>query len=170
MTYLLDTQVVSYFLQARRQTELAAAAAMVGCAIVAEVRGELASDPTRGALFERWLPDSHVEVIEIVLGSAAESLLARLRTGVPADGGRGERASIALAATNTNLVFTGMDKGAMWIALRELWAPGERLISLPTFLRRLVEQGALQGEIADDVMRQSRQLLPTWWADWRSGR
>jgi hypothetical protein len=83
-------------------------------------------------------------------------------------GGRGERASIALAATNNDYVFAGMDKGGMWIALRELWAPGERLISLPVFLRRLVERHALAGDAADDVMRCSNQLLPTWWADRRS--
>lgn len=143
MTCLLDTQVVSYFLQARRENELAGAAAAVHCAIVDEVRGELAGDRTRGTLFERWLPQSHLQVIGIELGSPADLLLTRLRAGLPAEDGRGERASIALAATNTDFVFAGMDKGAMWIALRELWAPGERLISLPVFLRRLVEGARL---------------------------
>jgi hypothetical protein len=42
------------------------------------------------------------------------------------------------------------------------------LISLPVFLRRLVDGRALAGEAADDVMRSSNQLLPTWWADWRA--
>jgi hypothetical protein len=170
MAYLLDTQVVSYFLQARRENELAAAAAVVPCAIVDEVRAELADDRTRGSLFARWLPESHLQVVGIPLGSAADLLLARLRSGVPADTGRGERASIALAATDSELVFAGMDKGGMWIALRELWAPGERLISLPVFLRRLLDAGALDGSAADDVMRRSNQVLPTWWADWRAGR
>jgi hypothetical protein len=167
-TYLLDTQVVSYFLQARRENELAAAAAAVPCTIVDEVRGELAADPTRGVLFDRWLPVSHLEVVAIPLGSPADLLLASLRAGIPAKGGLGERASIALAATNNDLVFAGMDKGAMWIALRELWAPGERLIALPVFLRRLVDGGALGGDIADDVLRCSHQVWPTWWADWRA--
>lgn len=141
MAYLLDTQVVSYFLQARRENELAAAAAVVACAIVDEVRIELAADRTRGALFARWLPESHLQVVEILVGSPAELLLARLRSGVPAGAGRGERASIALAATDSAMVFAGMDKGGMWIALRELWAPGERLISLPVLLRRLSMPG-----------------------------
>jgi hypothetical protein len=167
-TYLLDAQVVSYFLQARREDELAAAAAAVPCVIVDEVRGELVADPTRGALFERWLPLSHLEVIAISLGTPADLLLASLRVGIPARGGLGERASIALAATNNDLVFAGMDKGAMWIALRELWAPGERIIALPVFLRRLVDAGALGGDTADDVMRRSQQVFPTWWADWRA--
>jgi hypothetical protein len=56
----------------------------------------------------------------------------------------------------------------MWSALRELWAPGERLISLPVFLRRLVDARALEDEAADDVLRRSNQIVPTWWADWRS--
>jgi len=56
----------------------------------------------------------------------------------------------------------------MGIALRELWASGERLISLPVFLRRMVDGRALAGEVADDVMQSSNQLLPTWWADWRA--
>ena len=67
-------------------------------------------------------------------------------------------------------MFVGMDKGSMWLALRELWTPGERLLSLPVFLRRLVEGRALQGQVADDVMRCSNQIFPTWWADWRSTR
>ena len=131
------------------------------------VRDELAEDPTRGALFVRWLPTSHLAVIALELGSPAEALWSRLQPRVTPKG-RGERASIALAAASPDYVFAGMDKGAMWLALRELWASGERLISLPVLLRRLVDGGALAGEVADDVMRSSSQLLPTWWADWRA--
>lgn len=161
---------MSYFLQARKEAELAVAASVVSCAIVEEVRDELASDPTRGALFQRWLPDSHLQVIGIVIGSPADIVLARLRVGVPSNRHLGERASIALAATQHDLVFTGMDRGAMWIALRELWAPGERIVSLSVFLRRIVDAAALGGDVADDVMRRSNQLVPTWWADWRATR
>lgn len=103
MTYLLDTQVVSYFLQARREAELAAAAETTPCAIADEVRDELAGDPTRGELFTRWLPASHVEIVSIALGSPADTLLTRLQIGLVTPHGRGERASIALAATNTGL-------------------------------------------------------------------
>jgi len=38
MPYLLDTQVVSFFLQARREADLVAAAAAMPCAIADEVR------------------------------------------------------------------------------------------------------------------------------------
>ncbi|MGN6110814.1 MAG: hypothetical protein ACTHU0_37275, partial [Kofleriaceae bacterium] len=83
--------------------------------------------------------------------------------------GQGELASIALAATDPGLVFVSTDKGAMWIALRELWMPGERLLGLPVFLRRVVETGAIAGDVADDVMVSSQLPRPTWWADWRAG-
>jgi len=142
----------------------------VECAIVDEVRGELAADPTRGTLFTQWLPASNIAVIEIALGTSADMVLSSLQSGIVAKGGRGERASIAVAAANPELVFAGMDKGGMWIALRELWSPGERIISLPVFLRRLVDAGALGGDTADDVMKRSNQVFPTWWANWRAGR
>lgn len=160
MPYLLDTQVVSYFLQARREAALAEAAEITPCVIAEIVRDELSEDATRGALFDRWLPTSHLGVISIAVGSPAEALWKRLQPRVT-QRGRGERASIALAATHGDHVFTGMDKGGMWLALRELWGPGERLISLPVFLRRLVDGNALAGDAADDVMRRSNQHLPT---------
>lgn len=167
MAYLLDTQVVSYFLQARRENELATAAAAAPCAIVDEVHRELLADPTRGSLFDRWFPASYIKLIEVVLGSPADNLLAILQSGIVTKG-RGERASIAVAATNNDLVFTCIDKGGVWLALRELWTPGERVISLQVFLRRLVDARALSGAAADDVLRCSTQVVPTWWADWRA--
>lgn len=62
-----------------------------------------------------------------------------------------------------------MDANALWIALRELWTPGERLIGLPVFLRRLVEANGIDRAVADEVMQhaQSVQPLPTWWPDWK---
>jgi hypothetical protein len=168
VTYLLDANVVSYFLQVRRESDLAAAASVAPCAIVDEVRRELANDPVRGARFREWLPTSNVRVIPIAVGSDADAVLNRLQLAVTTTRGKGERASIALAATNDDLIFTGMDKGAMWIALRELWSPGERLVALAGFLRRLVDAHAMIGEAAEDVLRQSKQLVPTWWPGWRA--
>lgn len=104
MPYLLDSQVVSYFLQARREVALAAAAERIPCAIAEIVRDELAEDPTRGALFARWLPASHLAVVALEIGSPAEALWSRLQPRVTSKG-RGERASIALAAANSDYVF-----------------------------------------------------------------
>lgn len=169
MTYLLDANVVSYFLQVRRENDLAAAASKTPCAIVDEVRLELENDQLRGTRFVKWLPTSNVRVISIAVGSEADIVLSRLQLAVTTTRGKGERASIALAATDAGLIFTGMDKGGMWIALRELWSPGERLLALPGFLRRLVDAHVMTGEAAEDVMRQSKQVVPTWWPDWRAG-
>lgn len=169
MTYLLDANVVSYFLQVRRENDLAVAAHTIPCAILDEVRQELENDRLRGARFKQWLPTSNLRVLSIAVGSDADRLLRVLDLGLTTARGKGARASIALAATDADLIFTAMDKGAMWIALRELWRPGDRLIALPSFLRRLVDAHAVTGEAAQDVMRQSNQVVPTWWPDWRAG-
>jgi predicted nucleic acid-binding protein len=59
VTYLLDTNVVSYFLQAAREKELSEAAKNVPLAIVVEVRDELGADSKRGGpAFARWLAAS----------------------------------------------------------------------------------------------------------------
>lgn len=169
MTYLLDNNIVSYFVQTRRHTELTEAAAMVPCAIVDRVEQELKDDVSRRRFFETWLPSSNLVVHPIRLGSAAEDQLARLEPELKKRG-RGERASIALAANDPTLVFTAMDKNALWLALRELWSPGERVIGLPVFLRRLVEAKALARSVADEVLvyAQPNQPTPTWWADWKA--
>jgi hypothetical protein len=83
MTFLLDTNVVSYFFQVRRSETLAAAATTVPCAIADEVRVELESDRTRGTRFIEWLPHSGLRVIPIVVGSPADGVLARLATSGP---------------------------------------------------------------------------------------
>ena len=168
MAYLLDTPVVSCVLQARRENELARAATIVGCAIADDVRAELAADPARGPVFQRWLPASHVEVLSIVVGSATDAVLTRLQTAMVTTRGRAARASIAIAASNPELVLVSMDRNAMWIALRELSTPGERLLALPVFLRRLVDAVAFSADAADDVMKQSQHVLPAWWAYWRA--
>ncbi len=55
MTYLLDTNVVSYFLQASREKELSVAAKVKRLAIVGEVRDELVADTKRGGpAFSKW--------------------------------------------------------------------------------------------------------------------
>jgi hypothetical protein len=126
------------------------------------------NDPARGPRFAQWLPTSNLRIVSIAVGSNADTVLSRLQLMVTTTRGKGERASIALAASDTDLVFTGMDRGGMWIALRELWSPGERLLALPGFLRRLVDARAITGEAAEDVLRQSKHVVPTWWPGWRA--
>jgi hypothetical protein len=64
MPYLLDTQVVSFFVQARREHDLATAAGSVPCVIADEVRpgalaGEAADDVIRHAnqIVPTWWAD-----------------------------------------------------------------------------------------------------------------
>lgn len=172
MTYLLDSNILSCFLQCRREAELASAAARVSLAIVEEVRVELEADPQRGRGFATWFRASNIAPRVIELGSHPHATLADLAVGLSGSRGRGlgERASIALAVHDADLVFVTSDKGALWIALGELHARGERIIGLPVFLRRLHEDGGLSVDAARDVMTVSSLRKPTWWAGWLAPR
>jgi len=171
VTFLLDTMVVSYFLQAAREDELAAAAACCPMAIVDEVRQELENDSNRGGRpFETWLATSGIEMHTIVVGSAESATLAQLLSVASPNRSRGERASIAVAESDMSLTFVTNDRGALWIAIREFWMPGERILGLAVFLRRLFEQAALSDPaILDEIMTVASAQRPTWWATWRSG-
>jgi hypothetical protein len=174
LTYLLDANVVSYFFDANRQRELAAASARCPMAMVDEVRQELERDRARGGpAFRAWLTASGIEVRSIEVGSAASATLAQLLPPVPSGKDRGERASIALAAHDPSLTFVTNDGGAKKIALRELWAPGERLLALSVFLRRLFDQSALvEPAILDEIIKKAyypSAQRPTRWAPWRAG-
>ena len=99
MSYLLDAMIVSYFRQAGREAEFAAAAKCCSMAMVEEVRRELEADPKRGGRsFKAWFGTSNIDVRSIAVGSPASVTLAQLLNPVTPDKGRGERASIALAA------------------------------------------------------------------------
>lgn len=171
MTYLLDTNIVSYFLQAGRDRELAAASKHCPMALVGEVARELTNDPGRGGKpFSRWLASSDIAVRPLVLGTPAFEVFEQLRSPNEKDSHAGERASIALAAYDASLTFVANDKGAMWLALRELWAAGERILGVHVFLRRLFEAEALtEPRTADEVLRHANiKQPPTWWATWRA--
>lgn len=178
MTFLLDTNVVAYFLQIGREAELATAAQRCSMVVVDEVYRELKADPRRGGRrFDRWFDGSNIRVDAIAVGSPASLTFAQLRRPGPTGDhlpppirDLGERASIALAASDSSLTFVAHDKGAMWIALRELWAAGERLVGVPVFVRRLFGIKALTDPaIADDIIAQIKHAQPTWWASWRAG-
>lgn len=174
MTYLLDTMIISYFLQAQREADLAKAAKRSPMALVDEVRKELENDKKRGGRpFKKWLDDSGIEPRAIEVGSPAHATLVALVTPASTVKNLGERASIALAASDASLTFVTNDKNGLCVALREIWMPGERILGVAVFLRRLFEQGALEDPlILDDVMTiaiNSPQQQPTWWASWRAG-
>jgi hypothetical protein len=171
VTYLLDTNIVSYFLQAEREADLASASAMSAMALVEAVRGELEKDPKRGGrAFKKWLDGSRIEVRSIEVGAPAHATLAALVGPTSTAKDLGERASIALAASDPTLTFVANDKNGLVLALRELWSPGERVLGLAVFLRRLVEEGALVNpEAIDDVMAVANaRQQPSWWVSWRA--
>ena len=171
-TFLLDSNIVSFFLQARAEKELAAASQRVPLAIVDEVRRELEAHPNRGGkAFVAWLAGSNIEIRLIRLGSEAAATFAQLlRPGDPHKD-RGERASIALATSEPALVLVTHDKNALWIAIREIWRGSARLLGIAPFVRMLFDERVLADpDIADEVIRLSGPLeqRPTWWASWRA--
>lgn len=167
MTYLLDNNVISYFLHCRQEVALMAAGARCPLAIADEVRVELLKSRTDGERFKKWFAAGEIENLEIVVGSDIDSTFQSLPVSNSVRG-RGERASIALAAHDASRVFVANDRNAMWLALDELHLPGERMIGVPVFLRRLREQAALPVEAIDGVMDMRRGRRPTWWATWRA--
>jgi hypothetical protein len=170
--YLLDTMVVSYFLQAGREQDLTAAARHCSMVLANDVYRELEKDRRRGRHFTKWFATSNIEVRSIPLGSPASATLAALLDQTSPNQGRGggERACIALASSDTSLTFVTQDRGAMWLALRELWAAGERILGVPGFLRRLIEAEALaEPLIADEIIPLTNAPRPTWWSAWRAG-
>jgi len=171
-TFLLDTNIVSNFLQAGREKELAVASQRVSLMIVDEVKRELEGDKQRGArAFTSWLAGSNISVRRIVLGSEAEATFAQLLHPKDPQKDLGERASIALAASEPTLVLVTHDKNGLWLAIREIWRGPAQLMGIAPFVRVLFERGALTvPDIADEVINLSGPLeqRPTWWASWRA--
>lgn len=170
-TYLLDTNIVSYFLEAQGGEVLAAATRVVSLAIVDEVRGELARHPARGgSSFEHWLAASGIAVRSIPVGSDAAATLAHLLNPAAPLKDLGEYASIALATVDPALVLVTHDKNGLWRAVREIWRAPAALMGLAPFVRMLYERGvATRGELADEVGRLAGDVhRPTWWAAWRA--
>jgi hypothetical protein len=168
LTYLLDTNVVSYFLAARREADLMAAATHCSIAIADEVSAELKNDPRDGARFRSWFEGGRrIANLPIEVGSDIDRTFQNLKPP-STKRGQGERASIALAAHEPSLVWVANDKNAMWLALAELHLPGERMIGVPVFLRRLHEQAACPPIAIDAVIACYQGRRPSWWAYWRA--
>jgi hypothetical protein len=69
-----------------------------------------------------------------------------------------KRASVALSLDEAGLIFVTHDKNSAWLALRETWSPGERLLGVAPFLRRLYEAKALtDAAVLDDVILHADQ-------------
>ncbi len=169
MTYLLDTNVVSYFLQASREKELSDAAKVVPLAIVGEGRDELGADSKRGGpAFAKWLATSGIDVKELLVGSPAANTLAQLASGAATAKNLGERATVALSLVEAGFTFVTHDKNGAWLALRETWTPGERLLGVAPFLRRLYEAKALTDATVLDDLIPFAEPRPSWWGAWRA--
>lgn len=169
MIYLLDANVVSYFLQASREKELSDAAKIIPFVIVGEVRDELKADKTRGgAAFAKWLAGSGINVKDLLVGSPAANTLAQFTSSAATTKNLGERASVALSLAEPGFIFVTHDKNGAWLALREIWAPGERLLGFAPFLRRLFEAKALiDAAVLDDLIAYI-DPRPSWWGAWRA--
>lgn len=167
MTYLLDNNVVSYFLHSRREADLMAAARRCSLAIADEVGKELRRSRRDGDRFKAWFIGGNIASLAIAVGSEIDATFEALQPPAT-ERGKGERASIALAAHDASLVLVANDRNAMWLALAELHHRGERMIGVPVFLRRLHAQAGLVPEAIDAVMGCYPGRRPTWWADWRA--
>ena len=169
-TFLLDTNVISNFLQAGREQELAVASQRASLEIVDEVRRELEQDQYRGGkAFATWLAGSNISIRRIPVGSEAAATFAQLLHPKDPLKDLGERASIALAASEPHLTLVTHDKNALWVAIREIWRNPAQLMGIAPFVRLLFEQGALTDpDIADEVIKLSgpKEQRPTWWASW----
>jgi hypothetical protein len=116
LTYLLDNNIISYFLHARREDDLMEAAEQCPLAIADEVESELRRSSQDGARFKAWFARGVIRRLAILVGSEVDQTYQRLLP--PTTGrGKGERASIALAAHDASLVFVASDRNAMWLAL-----------------------------------------------------
>lgn len=167
MTYLLDSNVVSYFLHCRREADLMEAASRCPLAIAEEVAKELKKSRRDGGRFTTWFGGGNIASLGIQIGSSVDQTFDALASLT--ERGKGERASIALAAHDSTLVFVANDKNAMWMALAELHSPGERMIGVPVFLRRLHDEAGLSAVALDAIKAIYPGRYPTWWADWRAG-
>jgi hypothetical protein len=167
LTYLLDNNVVSYFLHGRREADLMDAARRCSLAIADEVSKELKRSSRDGGRFKAWFAGGAIASLAIAVGSEVDATYQAL-TPPTTERGKGERASIALAASDPSLVLVANDRNAMWLALAELHHAGERMIGVPVFLRRLHEQAGLVPDAIDAVVAWYPGRRPTWWADWRA--
>jgi hypothetical protein len=167
--YLLDAMVIIYFKATGQLSALVRAAETASLVVAQEVYDEVVTrNTTDGVLVKQQLAASRVEVRPLPLSN--KHVLASLRSGRgPGAAGNtadlGEDVSIVLALTDKDLVFVTSDKKAAFYALGELREARGRVMTLHVFLHALVEQGALQPEVAKKVASKVHSA-PSWWASW----
>jgi hypothetical protein len=178
VTFLLDANVLLDFQNASLLPALVEAAQVVDMAIAEKVFDEVtlpkvddSSDLVRkkkqAALALRDSPIAKIEILPGTPESALmQALLAPLQTIKEKD--HGEAASIAIAATDANLLFVTGDKTAVLWALNELFHKGERVMRVPVFVRTLFERDALDLTTLKGVAERavSHGAIPSWWASW----
>lgn len=167
-TYLLDNNILSYFLNADRKNDLKRIADVLPLVVVQEVHEEALRHGERGGEYKNWQPGSGIAIRGIPVGGKGSGCLAQLRTDTSGLKDLGELASIALAVEDESLVLVMNDKNGLWIALRELVTPGERVLRLTTFLRRAHDAVGLTDECVRALAKKAQINVapPTWWAEW----
>ena len=167
-TMLLDANVVSYFFNASRKQELGTIAQVLSLAVVEEVHQEALNHKKRGDEYRKWQLSSGLTVRSLAVGGVGSVCLGTLRGGSNDMKDLGEHASIALAVEDPSLLLVTNDKGGAWLGLRELVAPGERVIRIWSFLQR-AQVAANLGATAVKAIAESAHLKndePTWWNAW----
>jgi hypothetical protein len=105
-----------------------------------------------------------------LVGGVGSTCLGLLWTNTGSLKDLGELASIAVAVEDASLVFVCNDHNAVWIALRELFQPGEHVVRFSTFLRRAHDNVGLRRSVVEKLAKlaQLAHAPPTWWTDWLS--
>ena len=171
MTWLVDACVLLCAEKAGVLPELLAASQHQPLAVVREVYREVAEPLSvkadvlvRARRTKSILDASNCHVVSIVLGSRASEVYAHLRARRTSANDAGECASVAYAAEIESVWFVTGEQAAAWAALRQL---GGRVFAMPQFLRMLVDQNALDIDVALQIIAVDRfQPPPIWWPDW----
>jgi hypothetical protein len=184
--FLLDANVLVDFQSAELLPTLMQASHRVSMAVAENVFDEVTLPKTTDSsemvgkkrLAATAFLQSKIDKIEIYPGtpstwtSAATLMQGLLALRVNAKlKDHGEAASIAVAASDANLLFVTGDKNAVWWALNELFHTGERIMLVPVFIRKLFESLALDANGVRRVASRatSHGPVPSWWASWLAG-
>ena len=170
MAWLLDAGVLLRAADAGRLSELVQVATARSLVLAEEVYDEVARPRSRrprviaaAKAAKELIDESAVVVRSIPLASPASSVFQALRAGRSTANDAGECASVALALHDRDYIFVTGEKGAAVLGVHQL---GERVMTIPWFLRALVDGGALDKQVARDIQAEDRMAAPVWWEDW----